>query len=312
MKVRFFILCLITKFWLYSFASMLQSQVNDKEPNIRIVQVGFSANLFYEVDSRDAEVAIKIWTRDIFKAIRDKNGMIYEPNVTIYNDFSALKKSLMQGNVEFLSISTLDYFELKGKFDFEPILMGEFKGKVGEENILLVHKERGFTTLEGLQDGDLIVHPGQRGVIAQMWLSVLLMSQGLPECEKFFATIRTFNKASQGILPVFFKQIDACVVNRQSFETMIDLNPQLKEQLQILAISPVFAYGLNLLSNNFEPKMKNEIINIALNIDKHTRGKQILTLFRQDRAIPFEPHHLESLEQLIKNYYELKNQRQSR
>lgn len=308
MKAWFIVALLVPNMLLLLLSSLLHSQHTKNNPEIRTVQVGFSADLFHEVDSRDAQVAIKIWTKEIFKGMGETVGTIYEPNVTIYNDLLSLKKALLQGNMEFLSISTLDYLEIKGIFDFEPILMGEFEGNVGEENILLVHRDKGLTELAGLQSGDLILHPGHRGLIAQMWLSTLLMKQGLPDCEKFFGTIRTFNKASQGILPVFFKQADACIVNRQSFETMVELNPQLKTQLQILATSPVVAYGLSLLSKNFDLETRNEIIKIALDIDRHTRGKEILILFRQDKAIRFKPNHIESVVQLIEQYNYLKKQ----
>ena len=45
-------------------------------------------------------------------------------------------------------------------------------------------------------------------------------------------------KPSQAILPVFFKQAEAALVTRATFDTAVELNPQLGAALRTLSRSP--------------------------------------------------------------------------
>ena len=55
--------------------------------------------------------------------------------------------------------------------------------------------------------------------------------------------MKLVDHASQAVLPVFFRQADACLMPRWSYDTMVELNPQVKDQAIILALSPLLARG---------------------------------------------------------------------
>ena len=132
------------------------------------------------------------------------------------------------------------------------------------------------------------------------------MRQGLPECEKFFATIKSVNRASQALLPVFFQQVDAAVVERHAFKTMVELNPQLNEQLTVLAYSSPLVHSIACLNRNADEQVKKAIIDTASKLGESTNGRQILILFQLDRVVPFKPSHFEALVALVKEHHDLK------
>lgn len=284
---------------------LFTATVNSQQLKVQEVQAGFSANLFYEVDSRDAQVALEIWVKEVFNDLENKDGIILKPNVMIYEDLALLKSAIEKDKLDFLILSILDYLELKDQIAFDPILMGAFKGVVGEENVLLVHQDLEGEGLESLKNRRLMVYPGHRGEISKTWLSTLLLQQGDCASEQYFSEIRLAKNPTQAVLQVFFHQADACVVHYYAYETMAELNPQLKTQLKVLKKSPIFAYGVNLLTRKFEPALKETVTQVALEIGTLIRGQQILRLFGMDQIVRFEPAHIASVEMLIKNYNDL-------
>ena len=50
--------------------------------------------------------------------------------------------------------------------------------------------------------------------------------------------VREVEKTSPAILAVLFGQADVALVRRQAFETMVELNPQLETDLEVVANSP--------------------------------------------------------------------------
>lgn len=289
-------------FWLFISFFKMTTALTGQPAKVQVIQAGFSANLFYEVDSRDAKIALEIWVKEVFGDNNNAGGTLLRPNVMIFEDLSLLKSAIEKDKLDFLSLSTLDYLELKDQVDFEPILMGSYKGAVGEENVLLVHRDLEGDDLAPLKNGRLIVYPGHRGEISKTWLSTLLLQQGDCVSERYFSEIRLANNPTQAVLQVFFHQADACIVHYYAYQTLAELNPQLKSQLKILRKSPIFAYGLNLLNKRFNPEMKEAIIQVALDVGNFARGQQILKLFGMDKVLRYKPDHIESVETLINNY----------
>ena len=57
------------------------------------------------------------------------------------------------------------------------------------------------------------------------------------------ARIKEAQKPSQALMPVFFRQADACVASRHYFEVNSELNPQIQRELMSISNSPGLAGG---------------------------------------------------------------------
>ena len=107
------------------------------------------------------------------------------------------------------------------------------------------------------------------------------------------------------MLSVFFRQDDACIVTRDVFEAMIELNPQVGAELTVLVTSPEFMYGVTCLRKNLDEENQKRLLENAIQLQTYPKGKQILTLFRRDEVVLFKPSYLESIERLVKEYHNL-------
>ncbi|MGB3111413.1 MAG: PhnD/SsuA/transferrin family substrate-binding protein, partial [Candidatus Omnitrophota bacterium] len=182
-------------------------------------------------------------------------------------------------------------------------------GEVEQKFILLVRKDKGIKRLSQLKGKKLLVETGGRGDIGLLWLNTTLLKDRLPESGELFSNIKRATKASQAVLPVFFGQADACIVTRGSFRTAAELNPQLGGELDVLAESPPYLVSVACFREGYDEKYKKIIMDTSLKLHEDPKGKQILTLFRVDKIVLFDPTYFNSIKELINEYNELKGSR---
>jgi phosphonate transport system substrate-binding protein len=107
------------------------------------------------------------------------------------------------------------------------------------------------------------------------------------------------------VLPVFFRQTDACLVDRQGFDTMCELNPQLGKQLRTLASSPRLITMVFCFRSAYSPPVKNEIVRAMEELYTTPAGQQILTVFQIDKMQIASDSDLDSARELLDAYEQL-------
>jgi hypothetical protein len=230
------------RFYLYAlvclaFLSPIQvgaGEGNGPASRLPILNVGYPQYAFSEVDIKDAQAALEIWTKQMVRG-----SFPMETTVTIYQDEASLLRALQTKGVNLAVLASTTYLKIKDTYPVEPFFVPSSKGQVGEEFCLLVHRQSGITAASQLKNRKLLYFPRcSPGAPQNLWLNDFLKSQGLSGMEQFFHSVLVAEGPSQAILPVFFRQADACFVPRQMFETMVEMNPQVGRDLQILGHSP--------------------------------------------------------------------------
>jgi ABC-type phosphate/phosphonate transport system substrate-binding protein len=211
-------------------------------------------------------------------------------------------EALDKQEIDMATLRTLDYLRMKKNLYMEPFFVTANQVKDGQQRLLIVRKDRGITKVTQLKDRIVNAPSRLRDEISFMWLDILLAREGIAEREKFFQQVRETNKASQAVLPVFFKQIDSALVKRSGFEMISTLNPQLKEDLFILANSKSFLGDVFCVRKNLDESLKRALIEKAPTLHETPSGKQMFTLLQVDRIIPFQPSYLDNLVELEREY----------
>jgi len=75
---------------------------------------------------------------------------------------------------------------------------------------------------------------------------------------------------------------------------------QIGRELTVLVHSPGFATGVIAMRKAAGDQIRDAVIKALLEMHLDQRGKQIMTLFRIKRMIPFLPEHMVSVEKVIK------------
>ncbi len=95
---------------------------------------------------------------------------------------------------------------------------------------------------------------------------------------------------------------------RWSYDTMVELNPQIKEQTTILSLSPLLAKGGLFLVKGIPPG-KRELILCTQKVWQSVRAKQLLTLWHSEGAVPFRPAYIQTMVNLYEEHGRLTKRR---
>jgi phosphonate transport system substrate-binding protein len=249
------------------------------ETNGQPFRVGFSRSLFTDVNENDAEAAVKIWGQTIAK----ERGIAADTQTRIFQDTTQLRQALLNQTVDAVGISAIEYATVSREARLAPIFVTYNNGRYQEQYFVLVRRDSQLNQLADLRGRSLVFHQNMRACLAQPWLDTLLhkaTGQFTAEC---VGKLTQVPKLSQAVLPVFFHQLDACVITSAEFEIMCELNPQIGQQLKIIATSPTVVTSVLCFRSDYAPAFKPQIFTALRDLDKTPAGQQVLTIFQSEK-----------------------------
>ena len=259
-------------------------------------KVYYTTSLFFDVDQRDAMVAIDLWTKEI----GEQMDATVVPNSSVFSDIDDVMAAYLTDDIDMVVFTTQEFMQVQGKKIFEPALVGSQGDNHGEEMVLLVHKESGIGTLEQLRGKTLKIPMGTvSSTIVMMWLETLFHDEGIIFDSSFFKEIHSVNKPAKAVLPVFFRQAECCIVSQRSLSLLGELNPQMEKDLIVLVKSPSITRYVFCFNKDVDTKLKRMVLDKALTLDSYARGQQLLTLFKLDRVIQYDPRYLDSVHHIF-------------
>jgi len=283
-----------------SGAETARSGVSDRENTIIY---GYSSQLFHDVDPKDLTGLIEIFARMTERKM--KSGL--KTSVVVYKSLSATEKALSRGEVDVLVMIPEEFASLRTTYRLEPILSADYGDHFYNELLLLVREGSGITEIGQLRGKRLLIDVGQQGTIPMKWLDSLLTARLSSNAKGFFGSIDENSKSSKVIMPVFFGQVDACLVSRNSYNISAELNPQLGRQLRVLEQSPGFVTGIIAVRKGLEKAKRDATVKVLTEMYTDPKGKQIMSLFRINRLVPFMPEHIVSVTKVIREHQETTN-----
>jgi len=300
--VRLFLIFTLI-FALVMFSVNVSSTATDSTTGEKpTLTAGYSLNLFGDVDINDAKMSTKMWTELLIK----KKGFFGNAETVILKNSASIEKAIRTKGIDIVVIRPEEYFDLNNKSVLEPIFVSDYGRYFYHEYLLIVRTDSGIEQLSDLKNKKITIETTQNGTLVNTWIETIIMRKGYHTLKDFFHSIKDAGNASKTLLPVFFRQADAAVVNRSAFETMQELNPQLGKELKVIATSPNLLTGMVCLRKDFYRTYKAEIMEILDDMHKTPQGRQILMLFRINRLVPFKPVYMETVEALLKEHKNLK------
>ena len=279
-------------------------------PETSTIRVGYSPSFFLKTDMKDAIAAIEVWIDTVARL--ELPGL--ETEARIFEDLAALVDAVNSGEIDVAGLLALEYLEIKDKVSLGAGLVGATQDEVPyEQYVLLALRQGEAKDLKRFQGTTLVLSVDHQGRVPMIWLNTLLLKKsGLPEAQTFFGNIQSLDKAFGAIRQVLLRQASLCILNRAAFETAVELNPQLGGDLRVVATSPGFCRGLAFFRDAFDERVKVILQESLLAFHTEPKGIQILSFFRVDKLIAFEPDHLETVAALMRSYETLKKDVQNR
>jgi ABC-type phosphate/phosphonate transport system substrate-binding protein len=259
-------------------------------------RLGISTEMMQGVSEPDAKAAVKIWAATLAR----EGGIVAHPEARLFATVGEIVEALRTRQVDMVGMTTAQYLAVTRQVPVSDLFSQDPAG--GTTYLILVRSEAPYLTLADLRGCRLFALHHAHTSMAGVWLDVLLAREHLPGPEKFFGTLTLVPKLSATVLPVFFRKADACLVDRAGFETMAEMNPQLRQQLRVLTASPEIMEGLCCFRADFNSPVKRTILDGIPRFNASMAGQQILTVFQSRRLQTLPETQLESARELLAEY----------
>lgn len=242
-------------------------------------RIAFSSALFTDVNENDAKAALKVWGQTVAK----ERGIESDPDPKILKSIENMAHALRSNSADALGITAPEYEILARDVKLAPLFVPVVSGRITEEYLLLVHRDSKIENVGDLQGRGLTVYENPRTSLAPQWLETVLAKRGLKPSVDLFARVSRVSKLPKVVLPVFFRQNDACVVSRSGYETMVELNPQIGKQLKTLETSPPLVPAVFCFRVDYSPAFKSQLMAGVRELHTSAAGHQVLTIFQCEK-----------------------------
>ena len=98
---------------------------------------------------------------------------------------------------------------------------------------------------------------------------------------------------------------DLCLTTESEWETLAELNPQLKMQLKAVAMSEPLLTNVMCFHRKYQNGRRKTVVDEMLKMHETLKGRQLLTITRTDRMVAFKPDSLDSLIKLRERHRNL-------
>lgn len=267
--------------WLMLLPSARANAAVASADNARPFRLAFMASMFTEVNENDARAAMKVW----IMTVAQERGIPVDSDPPLYRTPESALTALRTNEVDGLGLTTPELRRMAQAIRFDRLAVATHRDQVRETYVLLVREDSGLTGVEELEKRQLLVLQNPRMSLGLIWLDTLLLENGLKSAADFCGRIMFATKASKVALPVFFRQADACLITRRAFETLIELNPQVGNQLRVLATSPAVIPAAFAFRADFQSPYREQILTEMKRLPESPAGQQILMLTQADGIV---------------------------
>ena len=258
------------------------------------LRIGFTGSVFQDVSNSDIKAAVSVLIQKVaWKHFGKGESHFYET-------LSDMATDLKNRKIEVFATPVEEFMELRKHLPIEPLLITASDNGTETDLLLLVRKDSGIRTFRDLR-GRSIVMPTRNPRcldIYTAWLETQIMGEGNKTIDTFFSSVKETRTAAKAIMPVFFRQADACVATRQVLDLTAELNPQINRELMIISRKGKLAQGIIAVDRRLSEETKEKLRQAFMTLHQTPEGEQLLMLFKVRKLVPFVPAYMKGTDAL--------------
>ncbi|MET0072200.1 MAG: PhnD/SsuA/transferrin family substrate-binding protein [Candidatus Thiodiazotropha sp.] len=265
----------------------------------KTIRVGGSAESTYDMRITDLEILISLLFNEVYK--NDNHQL----KIKIYEKDKMLKRQLTSGKLDVAFMNPILYLDNIEYLNNNFTHAVQHGSSIKPNYVLLVRRDSGINSLEGLRDKKLIIPSGH--MVGLRFLDVELLRAGIPVAAESFSEVRYTNETNAAIINLFFGQVDAALVTDFSYEVASELNRQIPKTLQIIRTSQPLIHMVIAIRKEFPPHLVEKYLPFAELLNKFPRLRYLKKNFRFEGVKKITSDDLLTLKKLNTEYAQLKN-----
>lgn len=232
-----------------------------------MIHIGIDKNLVgTNASKKDFVIGMTVFVKEFAQS----EGVDYD--ITYYESVEELAEAFKAEKINFAVAESLSFVRYFDKKQLIPAVMAYKTNKEESSTLLLLKRTEDRRKIKEILQGKAIYN-GDKSI--KLYLQTVSLENSIKNSE-----VVVSKNAQQSILKLFFKKGDYALVDEASYKLAIELNPQLKESLEVLQSVPLRLDTLSFMNANMPKELHNQLIKSALTLNQTQRGKQLLQMFK--------------------------------
>jgi len=263
------------------------------------VRWGFYFTSVDEIVANKIGESLRYWIELIKKKSNDKKVRDAIVITIRYNSISDLLQDVRKNKIEVISFPSLTYFKSGINDYFYPALTISKSLESKYEKYLIISSEKAEENIEKLKNAEIYTPKLYTDEMLITWLKSKFNINNSQK-KNNIKIINTTKTEIQLINSVFFNTINYAAVSEASFQLAKELNPQIKNKVKVLSVSPDFLYIIISFNRKIKDYVAEKIMNLCLNIHKSVDGRQILNLVQAEKFYSINESDLDETKKLVR------------
>lgn len=240
----------------------------------------------YDVSRADVETSVNLWANEISKALE------LPSQVRLYDNLADIRQALASGEANFIMADGLSFVR---EFDLSALSDGLGGDERGDDDlVLLVRQGAGIRSPRDLAGKRVVLMEDSE--VSELMLETTCRRALGTDCARAALTVSRVKRSRQQVMKLFFGTDDAAIVRGYSYRLSAELNPQVRERVQVLTRLPIYAGPMGLFSSRLNASFRDYVLSQVPKMQLSPRGQQMMELlqiqtlgrFSKDRLAPIQ------------------------
>lgn len=213
--------------------------------------------------------------------------------------YAEVDQMIKQGLVDIALIGNQSYVELKATGDVELLVIPQIKGKTSHHSYIIVPAGSSDFHFEDLRDGKFIF-TDPLSFSGKLYVLHLLDRIGETPDTFFSDYIYSYGHDSS-VIAVAEGWVEAAAVDSLVYDSLVKENPELKEKIRIIAVSPLVSNSPVVINSRVSADLRQDLKNLFLLMHESEEGQKALAEIEVERFVAGEDEDYDSIREILED-----------
>ena len=285
-------------------ASSLLAHAEEAPQNTVRMNMGYYFNSISDMANRtDIQVSLNFWAKELLsEEAKKQNYFMSSTQAVVYDRMEDMQTAFRKGELDLIVAPPLLISKYFKKAELGTGFVGVYEGKKTEKLVLVVRNDKNINNVKDLRNKRLGMI--EQDELADIFLDTLVLKELKQPYKNVVQSVKLQKKNTHLILDIFFGRLDAGVVYLSSYDTVSELNPDVKNKVKILNALDIKGRNFSYFRHGYP--LDEALTKVALGIKDSARGKLILEMFKTPEIDYCKTEDLDVFDKLYKDYLQLK------